>query len=88
MTFGKVRNEMADKAFSFEKSLSELQKIVEALENGNVGLDESLLLFERGVELVRLCNKRIDEAEQRVLTVRVGEDGTVETVAFESERAE
>lgn len=88
MTFGKVRNEMADKAFSFEKSLSELQKIVEALENGNVGLDESLLLFERGVELVRLCNKRIDEAEQRVLTVRLGEDGTVETVAFESERAE
>ena len=88
MTFGKVRNEMADKAFSFEKSLSELQKIVEALENGNVGLDESLLLFERGVELVRLCNKRIDEAEQRVLTVRVDDDGTVETVAFESERAE
>ncbi len=79
---------MAEKEFSFEKSLAELQKLVEALENGNVGLDESLALFERGVELVRLCNKRIDEAEQRVLTVRVGEDGTVETVAFESERAE
>ena len=88
MMFGKVRNDMAEKEFSFEKSLAELQKLVEALENGNVGLDESLALFERGVELVRLCNKRIDEAEQRVLTVRVGEDGTVETVAFESERAE
>jgi exodeoxyribonuclease VII small subunit len=79
---------MADKEFSFEKSLAELQKLVEALENGNVGLDESLALFERGVELVRLCNKRIDEAEQRVLTVRVADDGTVETVAFEGERAE
>lgn len=79
---------MSDKEFSFEKSLAELQKLVEALENGNVGLDESLALFERGVELVRLCNKRIDEAEQRVLTVRVSDDGTVETVAFEGERAE
>ena len=79
---------MADKEFSFERSLAELQALVEALENGNVGLDESLVLFERGVELVRLCNKRIDEAEQRVLTVRVGEDGTVETVSFEGARGE
>jgi exodeoxyribonuclease VII small subunit len=79
---------MAEKEFSFEKSLAELQALVEALENGNVGLDESLTLFERGVELVRLCNKRIDEAEQRVLTVRVSDDGKVETVAFEGARGE
>ena len=79
---------MADKEFSFEKSLEKLQKLVEALENGNVGLDESLALFERGVELVRLCNQRIDEAEQRVLTVSLGNDGRVEAVAFEGERTE
>lgn len=73
---------MAKQAFSFEKSLDELQKIVAALEAGEVGLDESLKLFERGVELVRLCNARLDEAEQRVLAVRVNGDGTAETTPF------
>ena len=79
---------MTKKEFSFEQAIEELQTIVTAMEEGNVGLDESLGLYERGVELVRLCNKRIDEAEQRVLTVRVGEDGTVETVSFEGARGE
>ena len=73
---------MAKQAVSFEKSLDELQKIVAALEAGEVGLDESLKLFERGVELVRLCNARLDEAEQRVLAVRVGGEGTAETTPF------
>ena len=73
---------MAKQAFSFEKSLAELQKIVAALEAGEVGLDESLKLFERGVELVRLCNARLDEAEQRVLAVRVSGEGTAETTPF------
>ena len=76
---------MAKKEFSFEKSLEELQQIVAALEGGNVGLDQSLQLFERGVELVRLCNARLDEAEQRVLAVRTNADGGAETIPFEGE---
>lgn len=76
---------MAKKEFSFEKSLEELQQLVATLESGNVGLDESLKLFERGVELVRLCNARLDEAEQRVLAVRTNPDGSTDTVAFEGE---
>ena len=76
---------MADKEFSFEKSLAELQALVEALENGNVGLDESLGLFERGLELVRACNQKIDQAEQRVLAVHKNAEGEVTTVPFETE---
>lgn len=76
---------MAKKEMTFEKALEELQTVVSSLEEGKVGLDESLGLFERGMELVRLCNSRLDEAEQRVLAVRTSPDGSVEAVAFESE---
>lgn len=77
---------MTKKEFSFEAALEELQNIVNALEAGNVGLDQSLGLYERGVELVRLCNKRLDEAQQRVEMIQVSESGTVTTVPFAGER--
>lgn len=76
---------MTKKEFSFENALEELQNIVNALEAGNVGLDQSLGLYERGVELVRLCNKRLDEAQQRVDAVRTAEDGSVTVEPFEGE---
>ncbi len=60
---------------SFEEAMSELQKIVADLENGTAPLDKSLELFERGVALVRLCNDKLDKAEQKVkmLTENGGE---------------
>ncbi|MBQ8342439.1 MAG: exodeoxyribonuclease VII small subunit [Clostridia bacterium] len=76
---------MTKKEISFESALEELQNIVNALEAGNVGLDQSLGLYERGIELVRLCNKRLDEAQQRVDAVRIAADGTVSTVPFDGE---
>ena len=62
---------MSTQEFSFEKALEELQSIVSALETGSIGLDESLELYGRGIELVRLCNKRLDEAGQRVDAIRM-----------------
>jgi len=50
----------------FESCLSELEKIVERMEQGEYTLDQSLADFERGVELTRLCQQRLKEAEQRV----------------------
>ena len=76
---------MTKKAFSFEQAIEELQTIVTAMEAGNVSLDESLGLYERGVELVRLCNKRLDEAQQRISVVQTASDGTVSTVPFAEE---
>ena len=73
---------MAKQKISFEKAMAELQEIVEALEDGNVDLDRSLALYERGIELVRLCNDRLDSAQQRVLAVQNGEEGPT-TVPFE-----
>jgi exodeoxyribonuclease VII small subunit len=50
----------------FESALTELEAIVRQLEDGNLALEKSLELFERGVELSRFCHTRLEEAEQRV----------------------
>jgi exodeoxyribonuclease VII small subunit len=49
-----------------EKSLAELEKIVERLEAGDLSLDESLRQFERGVALTRQCQTALRTAEQKV----------------------
>jgi exodeoxyribonuclease VII small subunit len=54
------------KSFNFEKSLAELEKLVETMENGEISLEESLKHFERGISLTRACQKALEEAEQKV----------------------
>lgn len=51
---------------NFEKSLRELEALVEKMEQGNLSLEESLKYFERGVALTRSCQKALAEAEQKV----------------------
>lgn len=50
----------------FEASLDELEKIVRELEAGDLPLERSLELFERGVGLSETCRKQLEEAETRV----------------------
>ncbi|HUL12184.1 MAG TPA: exodeoxyribonuclease VII small subunit [Methylococcaceae bacterium] len=57
---------MVKKAFRFEESLAELEQLVERMEQGNLSLEESLKLFEHGVQLTRSCQKALKEAEQKV----------------------
>ncbi|MCF6288560.1 MAG: exodeoxyribonuclease VII small subunit [Proteobacteria bacterium] len=51
---------------SFEKSVSELDSIVVKMESGDLSLDESLKLFEKGVKLTRECQKTLADAEARI----------------------
>lgn len=53
-------------AVDFERSLAELETIVDKLEHGELSLDESLKQFERGVQLTRACQSALKEAEQKV----------------------
>lgn len=53
-------------ASSFEENLKQLEGIVERLERGEFGLEESLQLFERGVSLSEQCKSDLDAAEGRV----------------------
>ena len=50
----------------FESALAELETIVKTLEDGDLALEKSLALFERGVALSRFCHTRLEEAERRV----------------------
>lgn len=54
------------KSPDFETSLSQLEGIVAALEGGDLGLDEALRTFERGIGIARQCQRALREAEQRV----------------------
>lgn len=51
---------------SFESCLDELEKVVKELEGGDLSLERSLELFERGVKLSESCRKQLEEAETRV----------------------
>lgn len=51
---------------SFEEALLELEGIVEKLEEGQLSLDESLLLFEKGIKLVKECDTKLKKADMKV----------------------
>jgi exodeoxyribonuclease VII small subunit len=59
---------------TFEQARAELEQIVRRLEDGQISLDESLKLWERGEQLHALCRARLDAAEERVaeLLARLG----------------
>ena len=62
-------------AMSFEAALRALEEVVRRLESGDVPLDESITLYERGEELRRHCQARIDAAQARIEKIVVGADG-------------
>lgn len=53
-------------AQDFETALAQLENLVERMESGNLSLDESLKVYERGVQLARVCQQRLDQAEEQV----------------------
>ncbi len=71
-----------DENMTFEKAMARLEEIVRALENGSAALDESLAMFEEGVALVKLCNGRLDNAEQKIKMLVKGPDGSFEETDF------
>ena len=61
---------------SFEQNMARLEQIVRAMERGDVALEESLKLFQEGTELVRSCNKLLDEAQLQVKRIMTTPDGS------------
>jgi exodeoxyribonuclease VII small subunit len=51
---------------TYEELVTELKQIVSTIEEGNIGLDESIQLFERGSELVKQCERLLEEAELKI----------------------
>ena len=53
----------------FEDALQRLEQIVQQLEKGDLALEQSLLLYEEGIKLSRLCHAKLEEAEGRIETL-------------------
>ncbi len=71
---------------SFEEQLTELEKVVEQLERGDLSLDENVALFERGVELSKACKAKLSDAESRIsVLIDPKENGPVRTEELEVE---
>ncbi len=67
---------MSGKAKTFEQSMERLEQIVRAMEKGDVPLEESMKLFQEGTELVRSCEKLLDEAQIQVKKIMASSDGS------------
>jgi len=68
---------------TYEQAISRLDEIVRNMERGDAPLEEALKLFEEGAALITLCNKMLDEAEQKVVKLKKGPDGYPIELPFE-----
>ena len=76
---------MNQKNKTFEESMVRLEQIVRAMERGDVPLEESLRLFQEGMELVRSCGKLLDNAQLQVNKIMTAADGSPVEEVFEDE---
>ena len=70
-------NETPISEMTFEQAMSELERIVTELERGDVPLEDSITLYEKGAELKKRCETKLKEAEQKVAAITLDEDGSV-----------
>ncbi len=67
---------------NFEHALEEMETIVQKMENDQLPLHESLAYLKRGIELGKICHRKLDEAEQQVqVLVKKGEDHQLEELS-------
>ena len=70
---------------TFEASMTRLEQIVRAMERGDVPLEESVKLFQEGTELVRNCQKLLDDAQLQIKKIMTAPDGSPVEEDFQDE---
>jgi exodeoxyribonuclease VII small subunit len=73
--------------FDFEKSMQELETIVDEMDEGELSLEEAMAQFEKGVKLTRDCHKTLQSAEQKV-KILVEKQGELSLEDFEDDEVE
>lgn len=68
-------NDTSVSEMNFEEAIAELEKVLGQLESGNVKLDESISLYERGAALKKHCETKLKEAEEKVAAITLDSDG-------------
>lgn len=70
----------AQKTLSFESAMAELEQLVSDMENGKLTLEDSLVAYKRGAELLSFCRARLEDAQQQV---KILEDGVLRDFSTE-----
>ena len=60
---------------TFESAMQRLEEIVSELEKGNLSLEETLSIYEEGLELTKFCNAKLDESEKKIKLLTRDQDG-------------
>jgi len=69
---------------SFEKSLKQLEQIVQELESGNLPLEKAMKKFEEGVKLSKYCSEKLDETEKKISVLLHDNKGNIAEEPFMS----
>jgi len=78
---------MGKKKPTFEEALGRLEVIAERIEKGEIGLEESIAEYEKGMLLVKHCREVLAKAEQKIQLLQERSDGTLETEEFTKEES-
>ncbi|HNQ23166.1 MAG TPA: exodeoxyribonuclease VII small subunit [Phycisphaerae bacterium] len=78
---------MGKKPPTFEEALRQLETIAEQIEQGRIGLEESISKYEEGMNLIKLCRDILARAELKIQQLQMHEDGAVSVTPFQRERA-
>jgi exodeoxyribonuclease VII small subunit len=70
---------------TFEQAFQQLEEVVRQLESGELTLEQSLSLFEQGMRLAKLCENKLDQAEQKVSRLIGVESGKPVLTSFQAE---
>ncbi|QSX08937.1 exodeoxyribonuclease VII small subunit [Alkalibacter rhizosphaerae] len=62
---------------SYEDRVKRIEEIVKRIETNQPTMEESVALFEEGMELVRLCEEELESTQQKVVKLAAGKDGTI-----------
>lgn len=68
---------MAKRKLTFEEALRQLEEVAEQIEQGKVGLEESIKKYEQGMGLVKQCRDILARAERKIQQLQAGPDGTL-----------
>ena len=71
------------KNLKFEQAMERLDAIVEAMESGEIGIEESISKYEEAMQLAAHCRRILDESEQRIKKIQIDSAGQLQTEPFE-----
>ena len=66
-----------EKDYNFETNLKKLEMIVDKLESGDIGLEESVKLYEEGMKIKKICDKKLKDIEMQIKKIKIEDNKVV-----------